>query len=105
MPELKCERLNKVLCRTCGNLDYWDGYYCSCENLSEKFKEKHLYDDYMPWINCNVEMTECSNYIKRKPCSAAPPDFECQFWCLGTHPGAPMEPCPYYKEFLASNKI
>lgn len=103
MPELKCERLNKVLCRTCGNLNYWDGYYCDCENLPEEFENEHFEHSNMGtlfWINYDIEMTECPGYIKRIPCEYAPQNFDCQFWCSGNHHDSPMEPCLYAKKFL-----
>lgn len=106
MPELKCDRLKNFLCKSCDNLSYWDGdYYCSCETLPKDFEKQYLTDERtpLPYIIYTNSISSCPRYEKRKPCTAAPDDYECQFWCKG-HSSAPMEPCPYYKDFQ-SNKI
>lgn len=66
-------------CKTCGNLTYWDGYYCKFGKHQTK-KEKL---DMRP-------LKDCDGYIKRESknhdyCKGQ----ECVFWCME---------CPVYIE-------
>ena len=102
MPELKCKALNNVLCRTCDHLDYLRGrkYVClHAWNLSKDFNEEHFVSHELGVgiILLDKKITECAGYQKRATCNTAPEKADCQFWCLGNHPDAPMERCPYYK--------
>ena len=63
-------------CKSCVNLDYWDGYFCS------KIKDNKGNINY-EIINASKE--RCEEYEKRIPnsndtCSATKDD-KCSFWC------------------------
>lgn len=63
--------LEKLKCKTCGNLTYWDGFYC-------KIGKHHKKDDKLS----RIPLKECDGYIKRKGSNwKSCEGQECVFWC------------------------
>jgi len=63
--------LSNLICKTCGNLTYWDGYYCKLGRHQTK-KEK---------LSKRV-LSKCVGYIKRQGSNwDSCKDQDCIFWC------------------------
>lgn len=75
--------MKESVCGKCGNLRYWDGYFCS--NLPEELNKYVEYTglDELYHFKFGIQVKECRNFSPRVPCNVAPANHECQFWCLG----------------------
>ena len=63
--------LKDLVCKTCDNLTYWDGYYCKLGKHQTKKGFLH-----------KGRLLRCDNYIKRIGSNyPACKDTECVFWC------------------------
>lgn len=92
MPKLNA--LHNRICRDCGHLDYYDGYFCYCLEMP-----KEIWDTYLiqgMYIPINKELKECPYFIPRKTCIPSEEVKECQFWCTANHHGN-LEDCPLSK--------
>ena len=63
---------SKHKCKTCGNLSYWDGYFCKLGKHQTKKEKLSM-----------TPLKECDSYVKRQGSNwDTCKDQECVFWCL-----------------------
>jgi hypothetical protein len=66
--------LKNNICKDCGNLDYWDWYFCKIE--------KHKTNKDSIQMDESEEVLECDGFIKRQAHNYAEcKDQKCPFWC------------------------
>lgn len=64
--------LKGSICKDCGNIDYWDGYFCSVKELTPL----------NPTRESLTNISKCDKFIVRKPHFSCKINREiCPFWC------------------------
>lgn len=94
MPRLNA--LHNRICRDCGNLEYWDGYFCRYEEIP-----KEIYGSLViqgMYIPVNKDLKECAYFVPRETCIPNDETKECQFWCSDDHGNEKV--CPLYESRL-----